>query len=86
MNTAFLLMAQFNKAVIPITDICEEYFGLSAATAKNYAKAGKLPVPAFKTGKSNKAIWMINVTDLAEHLDNLRDQAKKDHIHSPKAA
>jgi hypothetical protein len=86
MNTAFLLMAQFNKAVIPITDICEEYFGLSASVAKSYAAAGKLPIPAFRAGKSNKATWMINVTDLAEHLDNLRDQAKKDHIHSPKAA
>lgn len=86
MNTAFLLMAQFNKAVIPITEICEEYFGLSAATAKSYAAAGKLPIPAFRTGKSNKATWMINVTDLAEHLDDLRDKAKKDHIYSPKAA
>jgi predicted site-specific integrase-resolvase len=86
MNTAFLLMAQFNKAVIPIDDICEEFFGLSKGVAKNYAKAGKLPIPAFRTGKSNKSIWMINVTDLAEYLDKLRDQAKKDHVHSPKAA
>ncbi|MCT7942419.1 pyocin activator PrtN family protein [Shewanella holmiensis] len=86
MNTAFLLMAQFNKAVIPIKDICDEYFGLSEATAKNYAAAGKLPIPAFRAGKSNKSTWMVNVTDLAEYLDQLRDQAKKDHIHSPKAA
>ncbi len=86
MNTAFLLMAQFNKAVIPITDICDEYFGLSASVAIRYAKSGKLPIPAFRAGQSNKSTWMINVTDLAEYLDQLRDQAKKDHIHSPKAA
>lgn len=80
MNTTFLLMAQFNKAVIPLDEICKEYFGLESRTAKNYAKAGRLPVPAFRTSDSNKSTWMVNVTDLAEYLDKLRDTAKKDLI------
>lgn len=80
MNTTFLLMAQFNKAVVPLEDICKEYFGFEARTAQNYAKAGRLPVVAFRTSNSNKSPWMINLTDLANHLDKQRDIAKQDQI------
>jgi hypothetical protein len=82
MNTAFLLMAQFNKAIVPLDEICKAYFGLEARTAKNYAKAGRLPVTAFRTGSSNKAPWLINVNDLAEYLDKQRDAAKQDQINA----
>ncbi|ABE56549.1 conserved hypothetical protein [Shewanella denitrificans OS217] len=80
MNTAFLLMAQFNKAIVPLDEICKTYFGLESRTAQNYAKAGRLPVAAFRTGSSNKAPWLVNITDLAEYLDKQRDAAKQDQI------
>ena len=89
-NTAFLLMAQFNKVIVPLDQISKvivpldqiskEYFGLEPRTAANYAKAGRLPLAAFRTGNSNKAPWMVNVTDLAEYLDKQRDAAKQDQI------
>lgn len=76
MNTAFLLMAQFNKAIVPLDEICDEFFGLSSRTARNYAAAGKLAVPAFRVS-TNKSTWLVNVIDLAEYLDKQRDIAKK---------
>ena len=86
MNTAFLLMAQFNKAVVPLDLICQEYFGLLPSTAKHQAKAGSLPVPAYRATQSNKAPWLVNLSDLGKYLDDCRDKAKKDHIHSHKSA
>ncbi|QYJ79403.1 pyocin activator PrtN family protein [Shewanella acanthi] len=82
MNTAFLLMAQFNKAIVPLEQISKDYFALEPRTAANYAKAGKLPVPAFRGGEGNKAPWLVNVNDLAAYLDKQRDEAKKDQIHN----
>ncbi|GIU22115.1 pyocin activator PrtN family protein [Shewanella sp. MBTL60-007] len=80
MNTTFLLMAQFNKAVIPLEDICKEFLGLETRTALNYAKSGRLPIAAFRTSNSNKAPWVVHVSDLADHLDKQRDIAKQDLI------
>lgn len=80
MNTAFLLMAQLNKAIVPLDEISDEYLGLAPRTAQNYAKAGKLPFPAFRSGNGNKAPWLVNVNDLAAYLDKQRDIAKKDLI------
>ncbi|MFT6920034.1 MAG: hypothetical protein ACJA2G_002682, partial [Cognaticolwellia sp.] len=47
---------------------------------------GSLPVPAYRATQSNKAPWLVNLSDLGKYLDDCRDKAKKDHIHSPKAA
>ncbi|WP_088211123.1 pyocin activator PrtN family protein [Shewanella sp. Shew256] len=80
MNTAFLLMAQFNKVIVPLEEISKEFFALEPRTAANYAKAGRLPVPAFRGGEGNKAPWLVNVNDLAAYLDKQRDAAAKDQI------
>ncbi len=82
MNTAFLLMAQFNKVIVPLDQISKEYFALEPRTAQNYAKAGRLPVPAFRGGESNKAPWLVNVNDLAAYLDKQRDAAAKDQVNN----
>lgn len=82
MNTAFLLMAQFNKVIVPLDQISKEYFALAPRTAQNYAKAGRLPVPAFRGGEGNKAPWLVNVNDLAAYLDKQRDAAAKDQVNN----
>ena len=78
MNTVFLLMAQHGKAVLPLAEVCKEYFALSSAVAERYAKAGRLPVPAYKAGASAKAPWLVNITDLAAFLDEQRNKALSD--------
>ena len=77
MKTSLLLMAQFEKPVVKLEDICEEYFSCKRHTAISKAKAGTLPVPAFRCG-SNKGVWMVHITDLAIMIDKQREEAKKD--------
>ena len=78
MNTALLLMAQYEKATIPLEDICKDYFGCSRHTAIEKAKASTLPIPAFRIGKTQKAPWFVHVTDLAEWIDKQREEAKEE--------
>jgi hypothetical protein len=79
MKTSLLLMAQFEKPVVPLEQICKEYFSCSRHTAFVKAKAGTLPVPAFRCG-SNKGTWMIHISDLAVMIDSQREQARKDWV------
>ncbi len=80
MNTTFMLMAQYNKAVVKLEDVSKEYFGIGKDVAFNKAKAGQLPVPAFRAGNSNKAPWMINLSDLGAHLDKCRDAVAAEQV------
>lgn len=76
-NTLFLLMAEYGTAQIPLEKCCDR-FGLSPTEAKRLAIAQRLPVPAFRLG-TQKSPWVISATDLAAHIDSLRDRALRDH-------
>ena len=80
MKTVFMLLAQYEKPIVKLEDICEEYFSCSRHTAFQKAKAGTLPVPAFRCGDSNKATWLVHITDLAALIDKHRAAAKTDWI------
>ena len=80
MNTALLLMAQFEKTTVLLEEICEDYFGCARHTAIQKAKAGTLPVPAFKIGTGQKAPWFVHVNDLAVLIDKQRERAKQEWI------
>lgn len=75
MNTAFLLMAQYGKAIVHLDEICGDLLSQSPSVANLNAKAERLPFPAFKAANSAKAKWLVNVTDLAAYLDKQRDLA-----------
>ncbi|KGA39565.1 pyocin activator protein PrtN, phage related protein [Pectobacterium odoriferum] len=81
MNTMFLLMAEFNTATIPLSDIAERYLGMKPATADRKAGAGDLPIPTFRLGDTQKAPRMVHVKDLADFIDNRRTQAAKELKH-----
>ncbi|MEH6630198.1 MAG: pyocin activator PrtN family protein [Halopseudomonas aestusnigri] len=80
MKTSFYLLAQFEKPIIPLEDISEEYFGCSRSTAIQKAKSGTLPVPAFQCGQSQKSTWMVHINDLATMIDQQREAAKEDWV------
>ncbi|WP_018693549.1 pyocin activator PrtN family protein [Algicola sagamiensis] len=80
MKTAFILLAQYERAVVPIEEISETYFGCNRNTAIAKAKAGTLPVPAFRCGESQKNQWVIHLSDLAEFIDRQREIAKEDWV------
>lgn len=72
MNTVFLLMAEFETASIPLSDVCEKYFGMKPATADKKAALGQLPIPTFRAGQSQKAPRMIHIQDLADYIEQQR--------------
>ena len=79
-KTEMLLLIRFESPTIPLDSICREYFGYSIGTAKQKAKAGTLPVPAFRLGASQKMPWMVNITDLSAYIDKHYEDAKCDWV------
>ena len=77
MNTTFLLMAEYGTAVIPLEIVAERYLGLDTRAAKARAKHGELPFPAYRDA-SQKAPWLVHVSDLAEWIDAERAKARAD--------
>lgn len=77
-----MLLMRFESPVIPLEKVCDEFFGCSRNTAKQRAKSGTLPIPAFRLGKSQKLPWMIKVQDLANFIEHSSSMAKKEWIGS----
>lgn len=81
-QTLWMLMAQFDgKATVRLDEISLDYFAMSPAKAAVHAKHCTLPVPAFRMQPSQKAPWLVHLSDLAAHIDNCRAAAAKENIH-----
>lgn len=80
MNTAFVLMAQYNGlAVIPIEQICKDYFThLTAEMFQRKVMAGQIKLPITRLETSQKSARGIHITDLALYLDQQRALAIKE--------
>ncbi|AST68985.1 pyocin activator protein PrtN [Kosakonia cowanii] len=65
-------MAEFETASIPLSYVCEKYFGMKPATADKKAALGQLPLPTFRAGESQKAPRMIHIQDLADYIEKQR--------------
>jgi len=75
-NTTLLLMAEHGEADIKLEDIAAKYFGLSPEQARRKASSGKMPFPVYRAAPSQKAPWLVRVSDLADYLDQCRDEAE----------
>jgi len=73
-STYFGLMAEFQKAHVPIEEAAGRYFAHDAVTAKDKARKGKYPFPVFKVGTQ----WFVDIGHLAEYLDGLKKKAKEE--------
>jgi hypothetical protein len=64
----FLLMAEYGSATVPLSQVCEKYFGLKPATAekRGYGRDSHSNLPG---GRKPKAPRMIHIQDLANHID-----------------
>lgn len=78
MNTLFLIMAEFESAEIPLDDLADKYLGLSPPHARRQAARQALPFPAHRGSKSQKAPWLVHAKDLADHIDQQREQAQRE--------
>lgn len=82
MNTAFLLMAQYGgKAVIPIEDVCRDYFShLNATKLVQKITAGEIAIPLVRIEASQKCAKGVHLNDLAKYLDARVEAARKEMI------
>lgn len=80
MNTAFLLMAQYDgKAVIPVELVCRDYF--SHLTPEKFLRkvlAGEIKIPVVRIENSQKCAKGVHLQDLADYLDDRRAAAVKE--------
>lgn len=77
MNTAFLLMAQYDgRAVIPIADVCRDYFShLTPEKFLRKVSAGEIAIPLVRMESSQKTAKGVHIQDLAEWIDKRRAAA-----------
>lgn len=71
MKTEFLLLACYEKPLIPLATFAEDIMGVKLQTARNRISAGTFPVPITRTGGSP----MIHVSDAAKYIDRCRSPA-----------
>jgi hypothetical protein len=81
MNTAFILMAQYNgRAIIPLDLICKDYFThLTPEMFQRKVLAGQIKIPITRLEPSQKTAKGIHITDLAAYLDLQRDAGVKEY-------
>lgn len=81
MNTAFLLMAQYDaQAIIPVGTIVRDYFPhLSVDKFLRKASLGEisLPITRIEPG-SQKGAKGVHLQDLAKYIDDRRAAAQKE--------
>jgi hypothetical protein len=77
MNTAFLLMAQYNGlAIIPAETVCRDYF--SHLTVEKFLRKvanGEIKLPLVRMEASQKSAKGVHLQDLANYLDACRAAA-----------
>jgi hypothetical protein len=81
MNTAFLLLAQYDgMAIIPLERVCSDYFShLTPEKLKMKVAAGDIDLPLVAIEKSQKAARGVHLNDLAAYLDAQHQKAKMEH-------
>lgn len=80
MNTAFLLMAQYDgKAIIPAESVCADYFPhLKTDQFLRKVGAGEIKLPLVRSETSQKSSKGVHLQDLADYLDQRRAAARKE--------
>lgn len=83
MNTAFLLMAQYNaQAIIPVEAVVRDYFPhLTIEKFVRKCNLGEIRLPLTRIdGASQKAAKGVHLNDLAAYIDARREAALKEAV------
>lgn len=74
-------MAQYQgQAVIPISQVCNDYMGLTVEKFKLKCLSGEIDIPIVRLGAdSQKAALGVHLSDLANYIDRQRTKAISDH-------
>ncbi len=78
MNTAFLLLAQYDgQAVIPIDRVCQDYFShLTPVKLVAKISSGDIAIPLVRIENSQKCAKGVHLQDLASYLDARTEAAR----------
>lgn len=68
-------MAEALKDLTLLSDICDEYLGMSFAIARRHHAAGTLPVKAFRLNSSRRGPLFVHNDDLAKLIQRRRTRA-----------
>ncbi|WP_110686986.1 pyocin activator PrtN family protein [Salinicola aestuarinus] len=71
MKTEFMLLACYEKPLIPLDVFCRDIMGVSVQTARNRIAGGTFPVPLTRTARQP----MVHVADAARYIDTQRGSA-----------
>lgn len=77
MNTAFMLMAQYECAIIPAREVAK-LFDMTEPTLLRQISEGKIPLPLVRMTDSRECAKGVHVSDLAEYIDARRKAAQKE--------
>lgn len=80
MNTAFLLMAQYDGlAIVPVEKVCADYFPhLKLDQFVRKVGAGEIRLPLVRAETSQKSAKGVHLQDLADYIDRQRAAARKE--------
>ncbi len=80
MNTALLLMAQYDgRAIIPVDVVCRDYFShLTPLKLIQKISSGDIALPLVRIEASQKCAKGVHLSDLADYLDARAEAARKE--------
>lgn len=76
MITSLALMSIYKAPAVPLSEICQQYLGLSYEEAMRKAARNELPVPTFRLTASQKAPVMVSVEELGTWIDRTAEKAR----------
>jgi len=77
MKTSFILLAQYETAIVPLDLVCRLHLGhLTPANFARKSLAGEIPIPVVQIEDSQKAARGVHLADLARWIDDRREAAQ----------
>ena len=80
MDTKYALHALYGQPIIPVSQICEEFFNCKVQTANQRIRAKTFPIPAFRLTDKNSGQFFVKIDDLADYIDKMHAKAKEEWI------
>ncbi|MDM1710661.1 pyocin activator PrtN family protein [Pseudomonas sp. 165] len=82
MNTAFVLLAQYNgRAIISLEQVCTDYFThLTPDMFQRKVMSGQIKIPITRIESSQKSAKGIHISDLADYIEAQRKLAATESI------
>ena len=75
-DTELILVALNEGPVVPLSEICKMYFGLSIDEARRQAALNLLPIPTWRASVSRQGPLLVHVSALAELIDEKAGKAR----------